>query len=232
MLRRLDFGATKGRIGALFMVGSACFALASLPALAAVLTGWAIATVYFVGSLFFTAAAALQLRASTTAPDRLAGAVQLVGTVLFNVNTGAAFADQLDPVARDLIIWSPDAAGSAAFLISSLIAVLAAQWQINRGLGRAGARRRRPDWPTPLRRLGRLLRRDWREATRDLRSDEMWIAGLNLGGSIAFGVSAIAAFEVPRSGSLLDASAVNSATLIGALLFFAAAFLLVEERAG
>jgi hypothetical protein len=49
-------GAAKGdarRIGILFMVGSACFAAASLPA-ASKVSDQAVGVVYFVGSVFFT----------------------------------------------------------------------------------------------------------------------------------------------------------------------------------
>lgn len=230
MRRRLDFNATSGRIGVLFMVGSACFAVASIPAVAEVVPGPVLGAIYFIGSLFFTAAAGLQLIASKGRLDRLASAVQLVGTVLFNINTFDALANEIGPSTRNLVVWAPDALGSIAFLISSAIAVASAQILINRGAGFAGPRRRRSDWPTPAQRLRSSLRRDWREAGRDLRSDEMWIAAINLAGSIAFGISAIAAYTVPDTGELLDASAVNSATLIGAVLFFIGAFLLVEER--
>lgn len=48
----------------------------------------------------------------------------------------------------------------------------------------------------------------------------------NMIGSIAFGVSAVAAYVVPDTYEALNASAATSFTLIGALLFFRAAQLL------
>ncbi|MFL6079427.1 MAG: hypothetical protein ACJ714_05805, partial [Ornithinibacter sp.] len=44
-----------------FMVGSACFVLGSVPAYVDATGGWVDGVTYFVGSLFFTSAAAAQL---------------------------------------------------------------------------------------------------------------------------------------------------------------------------
>jgi len=229
VLRRFARRPANTRIGVLFMVGSACFAIASVPTVSSWIPGWPIATIYFVGSLFFTSAAALQLRFSTRRVDVIASGVQFIGTLLFNVSTAGAFIDQLEPIGQDLVIWTPDVWGSIAFLVSSAIAQVAVLRDVNAGVGHAAEHRRHPNWPTPLQRLGSAARRDWHAAVRDLRSDEIWIATVNLAGSIAFGLSAIAAFVVPDTGELLNATAVNTWTLLGALCFFAAAFLLVEE---
>ncbi|MBM3666945.1 MAG: hypothetical protein FJW90_05605 [Actinobacteria bacterium] len=53
-------------------------------------------------------------------------------------------------------------------------------------------------------------------------------ASLNRLGSIAFGVSAVAAYVVPDTDDLLDAALATSATLLGALCFFWAARILVK----
>ena len=45
----------------LFMVGSACFVLGSVPAWVSAVGGWADGVTYFVGSIFFTSASACQL---------------------------------------------------------------------------------------------------------------------------------------------------------------------------
>ena len=228
-LRNFAAHPTNSRIGVLFMIGSACVAVASLPAVSSLIPGWPIATIYFIGSLFFTSAALLQLRAANGRADIAASGVQFIGTLLFNVSTAGAFLDELEPIGQDLVIWTPDVWGSAAFLISSVIAQVVALRDVRRGVGHAAEHRRHPGWPTPLQRLGHLVRREWGKAARDLRSDELWIATINLAGSIAFGLSAIAAFVVPDTGELLNAAAVNTWTLLGALCFFAAAWLLVEE---
>ncbi len=57
-----------------------------------------------------------------------------------------------------------------------------------------------------------------------------WIAALNMGGSIAFGVSAAAAHIVPDSGQPRHAELVNLGTFAGALGFLIGAFLLLPER--
>jgi hypothetical protein len=84
------------------MAGSFCFALGSAPGLSAAIPSAVIGGVFFVGSLLFTSAAGLQLvssmraRADGTTPGKAevwAAAIQLVGTVWFNVNTFAAPAD-------------------------------------------------------------------------------------------------------------------------------------------
>jgi hypothetical protein len=231
MRKRLDFGSVNGRIGTTFMVGAACFAVASIPAIADLISAAAVGAIYFVGSIFFTTAGAMQFFSSTRARDRLASLIQLVGTVFFNVNTFLALLDAIEPTDRDLLIWAPDALGSIAFLVSSGIAQLVALDDVRAGIGRAAqSRRRRGGWPSPLQRLRFALRREWRRARADLRSDEVWIAAINLAGSIAFGISAVAAYVVPDTGEVVNAAAVSTWTLAGALCFFVAAYMLVEER--
>ena len=64
----------------------------------------------------------------------------------------------------------------------------------------------------------------------DPRSLSWWISGLNMLGSIAFGVSAVAAFYVPTTGDMLNTRLVNLGTAIGGVCFFAGAVLLLPER--
>ena len=61
------------------------------------------------------------------------------------------------------------------------------------------------------------------------RTTEWWIAAVNLAGSVAFGVSAIASFVVPKTGSILALGAANFTTALGALGFLIGAVLLVRE---
>jgi hypothetical protein len=49
-------------------------------------------------------------------------------------------------------------------------------------------------------------------------------------GTIAFGVSAVAAYVVPESGEPRNAQLVNVGTFVGALGFLIGAFLLLPER--
>ena len=62
------------------------------------------------------------------------------------------------------------------------------------------------------------------------RNLSWWIPLANLIGSVAFGVSAVAAFVVPATGALLDVELSNLGTFIGALCFLGGALLLLPER--
>lgn len=117
-----------------FVIGSALFALGSAPYLSAVLGVMLANVFFFAGSWFFTAAAFLQLTLSQPATiiDAgrpairalwLAAAVQLLGTILFNISTGSAL--HAHTVKGEMhLVWNPNAEGSIAFLVSSALAVL------------------------------------------------------------------------------------------------------------
>ena len=126
-------------IGILFAIGSFCFALGALPGYSTAVGLTADSTTFFVGSLFFTTAAALQYgqttsrrglgaptrrRLITWEPDRIdwwASTVQLVGTVFFNVSTFASLhASTVQQMNRR--VWAPDLFGSICFLVSSWLA--------------------------------------------------------------------------------------------------------------
>jgi peptidoglycan/LPS O-acetylase OafA/YrhL len=64
------------------------------------------------------------------------------------------------------------------------------------------------------------------------RSWSWWITLVNLIGSVAFGVSAVAGYIDPATGQLRNAERSNLGTLIGAVCFLAGALLLLPERAG
>jgi hypothetical protein len=117
------------RIAILFMIGSALFAIASVPGYAE-LSDRASAFTYAIGSVFFTAAAFEQLRTSGPDPlDRSSALVQFAGTLLFNINTFVAVDERLDPHATNLLVWTPDAIGSICFLVASGIAWYAVKGQ-------------------------------------------------------------------------------------------------------
>lgn len=110
----------------LFVVGSAFFAAATAPGVAAVAGAGAANALCFVGSWFFTSAAWIQLVLSRPegSPEWRSAAVQFGGTVLFNVSTGAAvWAHEV--MAERRLVWAPDATGSLAFLVSAAIGVVA-----------------------------------------------------------------------------------------------------------
>jgi hypothetical protein len=193
-------------IGVLFAVGASCFFAGALPGFVEFVGSGVDGLVFFVGSIFFTTAAALQLMASSNA-DRRPGerfrpiaflpgsadwwssAVQFVGTLLFNRSTFRAMTTGLDDVAYDKLVWSPDAFGSVCFLVSGVLACAVVR-------GRRGSR-------------------PWR------------IAWVNFAGCVAFGVSAVAAYVVPSTGSAIDLAASNAFTSLGGLCFLIGALLLL-----
>ncbi|ROZ93722.1 hypothetical protein [Gordonia sp. OPL2] len=120
-----------------FMIGSALFALGAAPGFGHWAGAAASNLCYFIGAWFFTAAGLVQLLLSgdrTVAvpygtgrmvrAEWLCAASQSLGTVLFNVSTTAAIAAHSIPAERHLV-WSPDAGGSIAFLVSGVVAYVA-----------------------------------------------------------------------------------------------------------
>ncbi len=129
-----------------FMVGSSLFALGSAPGLAS-LTGVGFANLcYFVGAWFFTGAGLVQLLRSGSVADLRAStpgsavraewfsaATQSVGTILFNVSTTGALVAHTIAGDRHLV-WTPDAGGSIAFLVSGALAFVGYARSSGRGL--------------------------------------------------------------------------------------------------
>jgi hypothetical protein len=206
-------------IGVLFAAGSLCFVLGAAPGYVDAVGVATDGVTFFVGSLFFTAAALLQYRqvaqASLLPPsaealerprvlgwepgrvDRLATLVQLVGTVLFNISTFDAMRDHLSASQANRLVWTPDALGSICFLAACGLA-----WA---GLGHGW-------W-------------SWRP-----RSVSWSITAVNLAGSIAFGVSAVASHVVPASDQPRNVALMNLGTFVGGLCFLVGAVLLLPAR--
>ena len=205
-------------VAILFIVGSACFAVGPAPGYLAWVGYRADALTFFVGSLFFTAAATCQYVETVTAPrgldegvetgrpvlgiepsriDWWASTVQLAGTLFFNVTTFFALNTSLDAQQAHHRIWTPDALGSICFLVASELAF-------------AEVGHRLLSWLPHL--------RSWR------------ITVLNLFGSVAFGVSAIASFVLPTTGEPASVWLTNLGTFVGAICFLVGAVLLLPER--
>lgn len=110
----------------LFAIGSALFALATVPGFAAAAGAGAANVLCFAGSFFFTSAAWLQLTGARngTRLEYGSAATQFMGTLLFNVSTGAAVWAHAVSAERRLV-WAPDATGSAAFLLSGALGIAA-----------------------------------------------------------------------------------------------------------
>jgi len=216
-------------MGLLFMLGSACFAVASFAALEPHVFGdsprdlGVINRVFFAGSIFFTTAAYLQLLEAVNA-DRQA---QL------------AHAHKAEETFR-WFAWQPGRigwlsafiqfVGTIQFNISTFDALL-------RGLGwlAQDVLVWTPDmfgsvcflvssWLAVM----ETCHRYWSWRFHDL---SWWIVMVNLLGSAAFMVSAVFAVIEPGAASVFDAWLVNLSTCIGALCFLVGAYLLLPELA-
>ncbi len=107
----------------LFAIGSTFFALATVPGFPSVAGAGATNLLCFIGSWFFTTAALMQYVLAPPGIQWWSAAIQFMGTVLFNVSTGASvWAHAV--LAERRYVWAPDAAGSLAFLLSGLLAVM------------------------------------------------------------------------------------------------------------
>jgi hypothetical protein len=178
-----------------FAIGSACFFIGPFPGFVELVGEGADGVVFFAGSVFFTFAAALELREATLRLGRWASnrswwsaAIQFVGTLLFNLNTFDAMKDSLSAEQENRLVFAPDLFGSTCFLVSGALA--------------------------------------YRAAT----GPELRMAAVNLAGCVLFGISALASYVVPSTGSVLDLAAVNWCTALGALCFFVGALMLLPRK--
>ena len=209
-------GRLNGAIAVLFMIGSACFAIGSVPAYLNAVGGPIDGVTYFVGSIFFTTASLFQLVQAQTpgaigmdavAAERpvrlrwwawrphdrgwLAAITQFPGTLFFNVSTFAALAHNATVAQDQRYVWRPDLYGSILFLVASGFGLLAVEPV-------TGTRRRTPPW-----RIG------W------------W----NMTGSILFMASALASYILP-TGQLIGIRISVAGTFGGAICFLIGAALL------
>lgn len=119
-----------------FIIGSSFFAAATVPGTGAVIDAHLANVLCFIGAWFFTAAGLIQLFLSGSIRERassagrrvsaawLTAATQSFGTIMFNVSTIAALI-VVSRTADERLVWSPDAGGSIAFLISGCFAFVA-----------------------------------------------------------------------------------------------------------
>lgn len=205
-------------IACLFILGSACFVLGSVPAYVNAVGGPVDGLTYLVGSIFFTAASFAQLvqaqspgmtgvtaaRQNTRAPVRLwnwmphdrnwlAAATQFPGTVFFNVSTLAALTHNATAAETDRYVWRPDLFGSTLFLVASTFGILAVS--------------------------DHLL-------SLETRSLPWRIAWLNMVGSILFMASALASYVLPSTDELVSTRVSVVGTLLGAVCFLIGAALM------
>jgi len=184
-----------------FALGSTCFLIGPFPGYAQLVGDSADAVTFFAGSILFTIGGGLQSWIAW--PERRSSAggraawwsaiIQSAGTLFFNVTTYQAMHTALSNSEYNKLVWRPDWRGSICFLVSGAIAY------------RASPRRRWHGW-LPVR-----GGRGW------------WQPTVNLLGCVFFGISAIAGYVVPSTGSMVSQAACNWNTALGAACFLACA---------
>ena len=181
-----------------FAIGSTCFLVGPFPGYAQLVGESADGVTFFVGSIFFTLGGALQSWLAW--PDRRSSRIG-----------GAAW-------------WSAivQSAGTLFFNVTTYQAMHTAltSSEYNKLVWR-------PDWRGSIcflvsGAIGYVAspRRGWLPARGD---QGWWQPAVNLLGCIFFGISAVAGFVVPSTGSMLDQAAANWNTSLGAACFLACA---------
>ena len=187
----------------LFAIGSALFALGAVPGWVAIAGSEAANFTFALGSIFFTVAAFVQLR--------------LTGRWRSGAWRGPARADW----------WS-----AAIQFVGTLLFNLSTFAAVRKGLlsGQEDLRVWAPDAFGSVAFLASSLLAfqavRCRESLWDPRMRSWDVSVANLGGSIAFGVSAVAGYFVAHDSGGLAIAAMNLGTFAGGLLFLAGALLM------
>lgn len=190
------------RMALLFALGSTCFLVGPFPGYVQLVGDSADAITFFVGSILFTGGGALQswlawgewrVHGRGGRAAWWSAIVQSAGTLFFNVTTYHAMHVALTSPEYNKLVWRPDWRGSICFLVSGAIAYIASP------------------------------RDGWRSWLPKRGGEGWWQPGVNLLGCIFFGISAVAGYVVPSTGSLLDLAAANWNTSLGAACFLACA---------
>jgi hypothetical protein len=203
-------------IAGLFMIGSALFALGSFPVYANATDPSVVGITYFVGSLFFTSAGYLQFMQAINAPTTAGGSSGRFRFVAWQ------------PHRIDWWSVSVQSIGTLLFNRSTFNAMDAAL---------STSQQERLVWaPDMFGSIAFMIASTlaWLEVCHgwwrwDPRDTSWRIVALNLLGSIAFQISAIAAFVRPKTGELVNLPIANLGTFVGAVCFFLGALLLIPE---
>jgi hypothetical protein len=181
-----------------FALGSTCFLVGPFPGYASLVGDTADAVTFFVGSILFTAGGAMQ--SSLAFPERHStGAGRSAWLAAIIQSAGTLFFNVTTYQALHTALSSPE--------YNKLVWRPDALGSICFLISGAIAYRASP-------------RRRWLPARG---APGWWEPSINLLGCIFFGISAIAGYVVPSSGSMLDLAAANWNTSLGAACFLACA---------
>lgn len=219
-----------------FTIGSVFFVVGAAGAVTGPTRWWPNA-MYFVGSLLFTTGASLQLREiSLTGRDLLlpprpkphglrrywlfrpgrldwnASAIQLIGTILFNVNCLFGMSMSLTHRQEDMRVWVPSTIASVCFVSSSWLSLVEAE-----GRWFSWRPRQLEWWIT----VGSLLG-SWGFLLSSL-------AGFFLGGQLE---SVVTGLLGPHGEALWLEYAVDGVLLVGSLWFLVNTYLMIPEALG
>jgi YrhK-like protein len=188
-----------------FAAGSACFFIGPFPGFVQLVGTGADGAVFFAGSVLFTLAAGLELREATVRRGRRWGTDPSWWSAAVQfVGTLLFNVSTFDAMQDGLSTQQDDRLVWTPDLFGSACFLVSGALAYRVVAGRG------------------LLPVRWdREST---------MAAVNLVGCVLFGVSAVAAYVVPSSGSILDLAAANWSTSLGALCFFVGALLLLPRR--
>jgi hypothetical protein len=203
-------------IAILFAIGSLLFAVGSIPGYASTIGAVGDTVTYFVGSLFFTAASFLSYREAVDASPQ-------------GLNTAQRRFFVYQPGRIDWWATAVQFVGTLYFNVSCGVAMAA-----NLSAQAAHQHVWRPDAIGSVCFLVSSVL-SWYEVCHGWAawrpaSWSWWITLVNLIGSIAFGVSAVAGYVNPVTGQVHNAGRANTQTLIGAVCFLIGALLLLPER--
>ncbi len=205
-------------IGVLFAIGSICFALGSFPPYAIDVGTTADNLTYFIGSIFFTTASFLQYYEAASTPTSLdmprrRGPRALLTVQHHRIDWWAAIIQFV---------------GTLWFNRTTFSALV---------VGMGASPNHHPVWRPDA--LGSIcfLVSSWLAWAEECHGPfawrpshlPWWITLLNLVGSVAFGVSAVAS-SVTSSGQLRSVALTNLGTFVGAICFLVGAVLLLPER--
>jgi hypothetical protein len=187
-----------------FAVGSACFFIGPFPGFVQLVGSGADGVVFFAGSVFFTLAAGLELREGTLRLGRWASDPSWWSAAIQFVGTLLFNVDTFDAMLDSLSTKQEDRLVWAPDLFGSAFFLVSGALAYRVATG------------------PRLL---------PAHRDKQWkTAAVNLTGCVFFGISAVASYVVPSSGSILDLAASNWCTVLGALCFFVGALLVMPRR--
>ena len=210
-------GAIGWWIGILFSIGAIFFAFGAIPAYLKFVGATYDALTYFIGSIFFTSAAFLQYFEEINSSKNLSKRKSKIKLLVF--------------MPKRISWWSVvvQFIGTLFFNLTTFYAIFN-NLSIHQLIGLVWI----PDvYGSICVLIASFLA--WIEVSHglfswDLSSFSWNISGVNMLGSIFFGISAIGAIIIPSTGLDLNSFLVNMGTFLGAVCFLIGAILLLPER--